>query len=53
MVLTNKQNIYIFIYLRGGFRLWGIRILRICGDGVLPKVNLYPIDSNINIDQCN
>ena len=29
-----------------GVRLWGIHILCICGDGVLPKVTLDPIDSH-------
>ena len=28
------------------FRLWGMRMLRICGDVVLPKVTLNPIDSH-------
>ena len=28
----------------GGLCLWGIHILCICGEGVLPKVTLYPID---------
>ena len=28
------------------FRLWGIHMLCICGDGVLPKVTLNPIDSH-------
>ena len=27
-------------------RLWGIHILCICGDGVLSKVTLNPIDSH-------
>ena len=30
---------------KGMFRLWGIRMLRICGDEVLPKIALNPIDS--------
>ena len=30
----------------GFFRLWGIHMLCICGDGVLPKVTLNPIDSH-------
>ena len=29
-----------------GVRLWEIHILCICGDGVLPKVTLDPIDSH-------
>ena len=30
----------------GVFRLWGIHMLCICGDGVLPKVTFNPIDSH-------
>jgi hypothetical protein len=30
----------------GFFRLWGVHMLCICGDGVLSKVTLNPIDSH-------
>ena len=33
-------------YRGEGFSLWEMRMLRICGDGVLPKVTLNPIDSH-------